>query len=156
MNWPAIAGKGLAQDLEEEPVSAKLGTFHNKGWSVRRQEDRKRLKEKLKSAFEVVQQGGGAGGGRAQGGAGGAQGGAGGAGGLVVARRGRGGEPWLEYLFGICPPDQRLGKRGSRYTAGPLGLGEFGGEVVRFYRERTVDVRAMNFIHVSVETRVVC
>ncbi len=24
------------------------------------------------------------------------------------------GEVWIDYLFGICRPDQRIGKRGSR------------------------------------------
>jgi hypothetical protein len=26
------------------------------------------------------------------------------------------GEAWLEYIFGICKPDRRVGKLGSRYT----------------------------------------
>jgi hypothetical protein len=69
------------------------------------QEDRKRLKEKLKSAFEAVQLAGGAGGGGRA---------------LLGARGGRPpAKPWLEYVFGICPPDQRIGKRGSRCAAEP-------------------------------------
>ena len=75
-----------------------------------RQEDRKRLKEKLKSAFEAVQLSGRAGGK-----------------GQDALRGRRGGRPpgtpWLEYVFGICPPDQRVGKRGSRCAAeGRIGL----------------------------------
>jgi hypothetical protein len=48
-------------------------------------EDRKRLIEKLKSAFESSRQ-----------------------------KKFSDKEKWLDYLFGICKPDQRIGKRGSR------------------------------------------
>ncbi len=50
--------------------------------------DRKRLKEKLKEALEAEGNEG-------------------------TARRDAK-EPWLEYIFGICKPDGRMGKRGSR------------------------------------------
>jgi hypothetical protein len=53
-------------------------------------EDRKRLKEKLKLAIEADRRS------RVR---------------TIVSQ----GEVWLEYMFGICAPDQRLGKRGSRY-----------------------------------------
>ena len=56
------------------------------------EEDRKRLKEKLKQAIEVDRRS------RIR---------------TIVSRA----EVWLEYMFGICQPDQRLGKRGSRYSA---------------------------------------
>ena len=52
-------------------------------------EDRKRLKEKLKQAIEADRRS------RIR---------------PIVSRS----EVWLEYIFGICQPDQRIGKRGSR------------------------------------------
>ena len=52
-------------------------------------EDRKRLKEKLKQAIEADRRS------RIR---------------PIVSRS----EMWLEYIFGICQPDQRIGKRGSR------------------------------------------
>jgi hypothetical protein len=33
-----------------------------------------------------------------------------------------GGETWLEYVFGICPADRRLGKDGSRCCACAVAL----------------------------------
>lgn len=51
--------------------------------------DRKRLKEKLKLAIEADRRS------RIR---------------PIVSR----GEVWIEYIFGICQPDQRIGKRGSR------------------------------------------
>ncbi len=53
------------------------------------EEDRKRLKEKLKQAIEADRRS------RVR---------------TIVSRA----EVWLEYVFGICQADQRLGKRGSR------------------------------------------
>jgi hypothetical protein len=52
-------------------------------------DDRKRLKEKLKLAIEADRRS------RVR---------------TIVSQ----GEMWLEYIFGICRPDQRLGKSGSR------------------------------------------
>ncbi len=54
------------------------------------EEDRKRLKEKLKVAIELDRRN------RVR---------------TIVSSR----EVWLEYIFGICRPDKRMGKRGSRY-----------------------------------------
>ncbi len=54
------------------------------------EEDRRRLKEKLKVAIEVDRRS------RIL---------------TIVSKR----EVWLEYIFGICSPDQRIGKRGSRW-----------------------------------------
>jgi hypothetical protein len=54
------------------------------------EEDRKRLKEKLKIAIELDRRA------RVR---------------TIVSSR----EMWLEYIFGICSPDKRVGKRGSRY-----------------------------------------
>jgi hypothetical protein len=54
------------------------------------EEDRKRLKEKLKVAIELDRRS------RIR---------------TIVSKR----EVWLEYIFGICSPDQRIGKRGSRW-----------------------------------------
>jgi hypothetical protein len=53
-------------------------------------EDRKRLKEKLKEAMKHEEQ-----------------------------RHALASEPesWMEYIFGICKPDGRIGKGGSRYAA---------------------------------------
>ncbi len=53
------------------------------------EDDRKRLKEKLKLAIEVDRRS------RIH---------------TIVSRR----EVWMEYIFGICSPDKRIGKRGSR------------------------------------------
>jgi hypothetical protein len=65
--------------------------------ATERQDDRKRLKERLKSALEQDQaaMAGGAGGAETMG--------------------------WAEYLFGICKPDGRTGKIGSRYRVAYLG-----------------------------------
>jgi hypothetical protein len=52
-------------------------------------EDRKRLMEKLKSAFDGDRR-------------------------MRFGKAGTERERWLEYVFGICKPDQRIGKRGSR------------------------------------------
>ena len=52
-------------------------------------EDRKRLMEKLKTAFDNDRQ-------------------------KRFGKTGTERERWLEYVFGICKPDQRIGKRGSR------------------------------------------
>jgi hypothetical protein len=54
-------------------------------------EDRKRLMEKLKFAFESDRQ-------------------------KKLSKLESDGEKWLDHVFGICKPDQRIGKRGSRYT----------------------------------------
>jgi hypothetical protein len=54
-------------------------------------EDRKRLKEKLKAAFDIDRRSNM----RTH---------------VVVSVK----EKWLDYIFGICKPDQRIGKRGSR------------------------------------------
>ena len=56
------------------------------------EEDRKRLKEKLKVAIELDRRT------RVH---------------TIVSSR----EVWLEYIFGICSPDKRVGKRGSRFLA---------------------------------------
>ncbi len=64
-------------------VGARLGT------GINEEEDRRRLKEKLKEALESAQRN------RLQ---------------LVESES----EVWLEYIFGICKPDGRIGKMGSR------------------------------------------
>jgi hypothetical protein len=53
-------------------------------------EDRKRLMEKLKFAFDNDRR-------------------------KRLSKSKSDGEKWLNYIFGICKPDQRIGKRGSRY-----------------------------------------
>ncbi len=58
-------------------------------FQTRRQEDRKRLKEKLKLALASENSANTA---------------------KVVRAR----EEWLDYIFGICKPDRRIGKQGSR------------------------------------------
>ena len=55
------------------------------------EEDRKRLKEKLKEVLEIAQRN------RIR---------------KITSEK----ERWLEYVFGICRPDGRIGKRGSRYA----------------------------------------
>jgi hypothetical protein len=54
-------------------------------------EDRKRLMEKLKFAFESDRQ-------------------------KKLSKLESDGEQWLDHVFGICKPDQRIGKRGSRHN----------------------------------------
>jgi hypothetical protein len=80
--------KIVAIDKRLEKISHVLGvkTGVNEGDD---DEDRRRLKEKLKLAIEVDR--------RSQIRA-------------IISR----GEVWMEDIFGICSPDQRLGKRGSR------------------------------------------
>ena len=60
-------------------------------------EDRKRLKEKLKEALESDRRG------RLR---------------QIMSERQR----WAEYVFGICSPDRRNGKRGNRYKAGFIDM----------------------------------
>jgi hypothetical protein len=75
-------------DKKLERISASLGikSGSNEGDD---EEDRRRLKEKLKVAIEVDRRS------------------------RVLAIVSRS-EVWLEYIFGICSPDQRIGKSGSR------------------------------------------
>ena len=54
-------------------------------------EDRRRLMEKLKTAFDNDRL-------------------------KRFGKTGTGQGRWLEYVFGICKPDQRIGKRGSRFN----------------------------------------
>ncbi len=58
------------------------------------EEDRRRLKEKLKDAIDLDRRS------RVH---------------KIVSKR----QVWLEYIFGICSPDQRIGKRGSRWRVAP-------------------------------------
>jgi hypothetical protein len=53
-------------------------------------EDRKRLKEKLKEALELKQK--------------------------EHSFQNKEKEPWMEYIFGICKANRRVGKGGSRYV----------------------------------------
>jgi hypothetical protein len=69
-----------------DAVGVKSGT----GGEGDDDEDRRRLKEKLKLAIEADRRS------RIR---------------PIVSRA----EVWLEYIFGICQPDQRIGKRGSRW-----------------------------------------
>jgi hypothetical protein len=75
-----------AVDAKLERIAGALGMTSS---AVARyeQEDRKRLKEKLKLALELKSHK------------------------PAVLER----EKWLEYIFGICKPDMRNGKQGSRY-----------------------------------------
>ena len=69
------------------------GGHHSAARAAERQDDRKRLKERLKGAIEQDRE--------------------------AVAGGARGAETagWAEYLFGICKPDGRTGKIGSRYQS---------------------------------------
>jgi hypothetical protein len=77
-------------DKKLERISASLGIKNgtNEGDD---EEDRRRLKEKLKVAIEVDRRS------------------------RVLAIVSRS-EVWIEYIFGICSPDQRIGKSGSRWN----------------------------------------
>jgi hypothetical protein len=85
---PELDTKLRIIDKKLGQISASLGikSGANEGDD---EEDRRRLKEKLKAAIEVDRRS------RV----------------LTIVSRS---EVWLEYIFGICSPDQRLGKRGSR------------------------------------------
>jgi hypothetical protein len=76
-------------DRKLERISTSLGikSGTNEGDD---EEDRRRLKEKLKAAIEVDRRS------RV----------------LTIVSRS---EMWIEYIFGICSPDQRIGKSGSRW-----------------------------------------
>jgi hypothetical protein len=84
-----INAKIAAIDRKLEQIAISLGV---RGVSSEGddEEDRKRLKEKLKQAIEADRRS------RVR---------------TIISR----GEVWLEYIFGICRPDQRIGKRGSRW-----------------------------------------
>jgi hypothetical protein len=86
LDWDSRFG---AIDKKLEQIAGAIG-FRGPGNENDDDEDRKRLKEKLKQAIEADRRS------RVR---------------TIVSR----GERWLEYMFGICPPDQRIGKRGSRY-----------------------------------------
>ncbi len=77
-----------AMDKKLDRIAAAVGvkSVGNEGDD---EADRKRLKEKLKVAIELDRRS------RIR---------------TIVSKS----EVWLEYFFGICSPDQRIGKRGSR------------------------------------------
>ena len=83
--------KLAAMDKKLEKITASMGLRSGANMGDD-EEDRKRLKEKLKLAIELDKRS------RIR---------------NVVSK----GEVWMEYIFGICSPDQRIGKRGSRYSA---------------------------------------
>jgi hypothetical protein len=76
----------IDKKLERMSASMKIKSDANDGDD---EEDRRRLKEKLKAAIEIDRRS------RV----------------LTIVSNS---EMWLEYIFGICSPDQRIGKRGSR------------------------------------------
>ncbi len=76
----------IDRKLERISASMKIKSEANEGDD---EEDRRRLKEKLKVAIDLDRRS------RVH---------------TIVSKR----EVWLEYIFGICSPDQRMGKRGSR------------------------------------------
>jgi hypothetical protein len=78
----------VAMDRKLEKIAASMG-IRGGANAGDDEEDRKRLKEKLKYAIELDKRS------RIR---------------SVVSEA----EVWLEYIFGICTPDQRTGKRGSR------------------------------------------
>lgn len=79
----------IDRKLEQIAISMGVRGVNTEGDD---EEDRKRLKEKLKQAIEADRRS------RIR---------------TIVSRS----EVWLEYMFGICRPDQRLGKRGSRFSS---------------------------------------
>jgi hypothetical protein len=81
----------IDKKLERISASMKIKGEANDGDD---EEDRRRLKEKLKVAIDLDRRS------RVH---------------TIVSRS----EVWLEYIFGICSPDQRLGKRGSRWNIPP-------------------------------------
>ncbi len=76
-------------DKKLERIVSAVGTINRSRSNEGDEDDRKRLKEKLKLAIEVDRRS------RIH---------------TIVSRR----EVWMEYIFGICAPDKRIGKRGSR------------------------------------------
>jgi hypothetical protein len=83
-----LSTRFVAMDKKLDKISQSMGIMVgvNDGND---DEDRRRLKEKLKVAIEVDMRNNIR---------------------FVVSR----GEVWMEYIFGICAPNQRMGKRGSR------------------------------------------
>ena len=98
--------------LERISASMKIKSDANDGDD---EEDRRRLKEKLKVAIEVDRRS------RVH---------------TIVSQS----EMWLEFIFGICSPDQRIGKRGSRCWMPParLRLLQLGLLSVFLFREHSV------------------
>ena len=84
----------IDKKLERISASMKIKSEANDGDD---EEDRRRLKEKLKIAIDLDRRS------RVH---------------TIVSRS----EVWLEYIFGICSPDQRLGKRGSRWNIPPAKI----------------------------------
>ncbi len=84
-----IGSKLAVIDRKLERIAASLG-IRGVSREGDEEEDRKRLKEKLKQAIEADRRS------RMR---------------TIFSTR----EVWLEYVFGICRPDQRMGKRGSRW-----------------------------------------
>ncbi len=80
----------VAIDKKLDKISHSLGVKMG-GNDGNDDEDQKRLKEKLKVAIEVDRRTSVR---------------------AIVSR----GEVWMEYIFGICLPDQRMGRRGSRLS----------------------------------------
>jgi ElaB/YqjD/DUF883 family membrane-anchored ribosome-binding protein len=78
----------LGLDKKIERIAGAVGVLFTGGGHGDDNEDRKRLKEKLKAALERQTR-------------------------TIVAEQ----EEWMEYIFGICKPDGRVGKRGSRYNS---------------------------------------
>ncbi len=83
-----LGTKFVAMDKKLERISNSLGLKAGID-DGNDEEDRRRLKEKLKVAIEVDRRS------HIR---------------AIVSRS----EVWIEYIFGICSPDKRLGKRGSR------------------------------------------
>ncbi len=79
-------------DKKLERIAGAVGVRF--GLGVSEEEDRRRLKEKLKEALESATRN------RLH---------------EIESER----EMWLEYCFGICKPDGRIGKSGSKYVAPP-------------------------------------
>jgi hypothetical protein len=79
----------ISKRLERIALAVGVKVGHQDGDD---EEDRRRLKEKLKVAIELDRR-------------------------TKVRTIVSSSEMWLEYIFGICPPDKRVGKRGSRYSA---------------------------------------
>ncbi len=88
-----IDTKLAAMDKKLEKITASMGirSVANLGDD---EEDRKRLKEKLKQAIELDKQNH-----------------------VTVRNIVSDRELWMEYIFGVCSPEPRTGKRGSRSMA---------------------------------------
>ncbi len=86
-----VLSESISKKLERIAYALGIRNLNVVDNSADDAEDRKRLMEKLKIAFDSDRR-------------------------KKLIKKDSDREIWLEYVFGICKPDQRIGRRGSRYS----------------------------------------